>query len=1072
MTFFQNLIAFFTAYVRTFVVPFIAEAMELIVPVGATTTGISFEEPVVLRAMLAHNAVVRKARQYSWITQLYRSYFGGRKKSPKSADHNHIVVRTLTRHLTLIARPVQALLLGLVFAIAVMALLAQASLITTPLFMSIPMITVRKHIKDFDLDTVKRSFMDPEVNKENGKYYRSPMFRDIGRYQMFKMMGLPAIMPSARSIVRRLVYQSHAATVVTAALNDLGNFVFETEEGHTRGRLPGILRIRFGNTTTVVKNPDGTARKERHSVALKIHQDPSGQIHRTPRALPQVIDVRIEGQDDVEEVQGRLVTADVDTAYYILDNAPGYVKTAVAAWTATKNAAKITDLKVLLKRPGFAVQAINGLAVDTTEEEHKIVATMISDETEVDINDQGRWVVTEEIFNKIASEINLLKAGYSPLQATVVFASGAFFKGIIETDVMSGQALGFYGGVKSPVMDKTSRATDDTVVFASVMSVPGATPWTASIASQTVAYLDKQMTEKVFAPIGQVITSAEAKAFAQATSGLFGNAFNASTQIVASSAKLFRKANVQGLAGQFGVRAGRSDVQFFIVTSDVKRVLSAFGKITWIDREEMIFECAAVTNPALPVNDELDIVRVQIIEDDRVLDYYIALNIMSVAYIVNVFMPVKGRDADGDGVVLTNDPRVMAMGTPWYNMTNLVDTTNVKSGKDKVIQKNLTLAIGIAIVRSANSAKIGQYDVSAREVLAVAPEIMTDENRGLVADLIQMSISATKKVIDTADYLRKEMQWSLLIRDLRKDNRIGGDSTNPVRMAQEVKSLMRDYNLSAQEVVDARKDLRIKSRARASEETILKAQERLQDAVTAYDESVVVLRKHFSVMLNDPQTRDAAEAAIVRLDAADILRNSVEENPVGKIRQAVSRIMSQGMLETSPAFEQVMDIIGEMVNVWKGAEHASSSSDEGEDNSSAPALYDYTAAADLLKAMFTAGCQTHGINLMLAGLMARRGASDRFITASIMDSEILAYIKSEARLRDMIIVPVLQKHVPKNGTVLNKEQIIALGLPFGIASALNETSSYKLVGVNEVEGAFSKLGRVRTVKHVLRLIEA
>jgi len=164
-----------------------------------------------------------------------------------------------------------------------------------------------------------------------------------------------------------------------------------------------------------------------------------------------------------------------------------------------------------------------------------------------------------------------------------------------------------------------------------------------------------------------------------------------------------------------------------------------------IHREE-IRNMVFLFSPTLPIHTEIMRVRVKLIPDGHIINHLILLNVHSsnLKWISRWYMQWAGRDCDGDGFTLSDDPCILqhAKATEkirWF------DTTQFKSVSDEPEETEFdAVRTATGRIRSA-SHLIGMYDKAARRIIRQAPELMTSGLSSLFTEAIQRAISSQKK---------------------------------------------------------------------------------------------------------------------------------------------------------------------------------------------------------------------------------------------------------------------------------------------------------------------------------------
>lgn len=369
----------------------------------------------------------------------------------------------------------------------------------------------------------------------------------------------------------------------------------------------------------------------------------------------------------------------------------------------TRRPQDVTTLISAIRRQGYAISSFTGIELNQA---------MLY---EGDVNDLGVFVVPDQLMVKLNDEIGL---DADPYQGTVWFNDGSFFKGTIQSTTSSGRTPGFYGGVKRPRGAKGSSVC----TRASIMDSYTMVPWSSSLNRQQTDYAGQDLPVSVQLP--------SRGTFTKAALGFPPYVQQLNEQLVSSSGELVRRVHVRGYAGKVALGTTDEPVQFIISGPNVKERIT---NMVWL------------FNPTLPVHTSLMKVRVQFKNSSKPGDL-IQLNghELNKDWIHRWYMQWAGRDVDGDGAVLTDDPVVMRS-AKWSNAIKWHDTTQYKSNQD-VDAEDRETATRVSTERvRLYSGRIGIYDKLARRIHRNDPALLTWELRVQLSEAIQRSISAQKK---------------------------------------------------------------------------------------------------------------------------------------------------------------------------------------------------------------------------------------------------------------------------------------------------------------------------------------
>jgi len=330
--------------------------------------------------------------------------------------------------------------------------------------------------------------------------------------------------------------------------------------------------------------------------------------------------------------------------------------------------------------------------------------------------DLGVCVLSDEKMNELSDELGL---SMDATQVTLWFDEGSYFKGTCVSQTLSGIVPGFYGGIKRP-QGSTGEAT---CVSGSVMDSFQYVPWQATLNRQQCDYAERELPVRAKLP--------DTGTFIKAATGFPAYIQQLNDQLIASTARIFRKCDVRGYAGKVAIGVSSADVQFIVRGPRVNP-----GTRTM----------AFLYSPALPVHKDIMNVRVEFVQDSSLDMNLIQLNVADSNHdwIAKWYIAWAGRDTDGDGIVLSSDPVVLDNSVHW-NCIKWFDTTQYKSTADTDMDSSST-AIRVATERIRHfSGKIGIYDKLARRIIREDQELMTWDIRILLTEAVQRSISATKK---------------------------------------------------------------------------------------------------------------------------------------------------------------------------------------------------------------------------------------------------------------------------------------------------------------------------------------
>ena len=370
----------------------------------------------------------------------------------------------------------------------------------------------------------------------------------------------------------------------------------------------------------------------------------------------------------------------------------------------TRTPSEITTLVTGLKRQGHRMVSLENLQLDPS---------MIYIDG---INDLGVFVLTDAQMSLVNAEMGL---NADPYQGTIWYDDGSFAKGSLVSESCSGLKPGYYGGVKRPYGATGSAVS----TRGSIMDSYSLVPWSASLNSQQCSYAN------ISFPVREQLP--EPETFMMATIGFPPYVQALNEKLVSSIGHLFKRCPVRGVAGKVAVGMSEAKVQFIVRGPKFQEHIS---NMVWL------------FNPSLPVHTSLMKVKVQFIRDETAEGNLIMLNLHAANHdwVDRWYIKYAGRDCDGDGAVLTDDPIVMEHAV-WPGQIQWHDTTQYKSTADAPVE-DVETCIRVATERIRTySGRIGILDTLSRRIHRQNPELLTWNLRVLLSEAIQRSLSAQKK---------------------------------------------------------------------------------------------------------------------------------------------------------------------------------------------------------------------------------------------------------------------------------------------------------------------------------------
>jgi len=370
----------------------------------------------------------------------------------------------------------------------------------------------------------------------------------------------------------------------------------------------------------------------------------------------------------------------------------------------TKVPTERTTLITGLKRQGHRLESLSGLKLDPS---------MLYEDG---VNDLGICVLADEQMTAINAELGL---DADPYQGTAFYNDGSFFKGTFVSESSSGLKPGYYGGIKRPYGAHSAAIS----THGSLMDSYSLIPWSASLNSQQCSYASVDF------PVREQLPDSDT--FSKAVTGFPPYIQSLNEQLISSIGQLFKKCPVRGYAGKVSVGISDAPVQFIVRGPNVK---------------ERVCDLVLLFNPSLPVHTSFMKVKVQFIWDETATGNLIQLNLDgdNHHFVEQWWMKWAGRDNDGDGIVLSDDPIVMKEAV-WPDKIRWHDTTQYKSMADTAAgDQEACIRVATERIR-LHAGKIGVLDKLARRIHRQDPELLTWKLRVLLSEGIQRAISAQKK---------------------------------------------------------------------------------------------------------------------------------------------------------------------------------------------------------------------------------------------------------------------------------------------------------------------------------------
>lgn len=387
---------------------------------------------------------------------------------------------------------------------------------------------------------------------------------------------------------------------------------------------------------------------------------------------------------------------------------------------------KVSDLATVLKRPGIEMSELRKLKLNTKLTSTRMIKNR--DGVEKDVYDMGVWVLPKADFRNMMDHIGI--KGLSPLQITVI-GDGIYFKGTVTCETLANMVPAIYGGIKKA----EDRDYMEDAIIASVMDSFVHTPWKSTLNRQQCDYTGCHM------PINIDHPSKEVTAKAMSGFGPYVDQFN--SKIIASSGKMLKKISVKGYAGKCSIGNVEEDVQFIVRSNRVSK--RKIKDMVWL------------VNPSLPVYKEFPLVKVLIVPDKRIDGHLLQVNMndKNLKWVSDIYISLYGRDADGDGFTLTDDPIFWALLSDKVvasDKLTWLDTTKFKGQADKRVNTREAAIIQATHRIRTASGDVGRVDKLARRIYRYDSVLLDWELSLVCTGAIQSSITAQKKKTDRKEY--------------------------------------------------------------------------------------------------------------------------------------------------------------------------------------------------------------------------------------------------------------------------------------------------------------------------------
>jgi len=684
-------------------------------------------------------------------------------------------------------------------------------------------------------------------------------------------------------------------------------------------------------------------------------------------------------------------------------------------WIESRLPQHKADLQTLLKRPGYLIQSMTGLTIESSDFRSRIMT--LQDESQLDVfAEQGAWVLPMPLYWKLASEVGVHTL--TGFQGTILLDNGSYIKGALLPEEL-GLEPGIYGGIKWSPGQKNKSAT---VILASVMTSFAHYPWTASMNRQQTDYCDAWDELPVRA------RDFDAELVQMALSGFPPYVKQYNNFLIATAGRLFRKINVDGFAGQIALgNCMTPDIQFQVYLNPERH--SKFR-----DRHGEIMQAAWLPNPSLPINRDIACVRIQIVITDKVYDQLIVLNMSNPDFVGNIYMAVGQDDGDGDGSTLDIEPAHVAKAVSWQNV-RFHNTLQYKA-QDDVPSVDSFTAIDVAFTRSLKAQDIGRGDKLMRRILREYPGLNSAELQTAVTRYIQMAISSSKKYVGDVDDAWNQI-WRLIpvqirteLHDKIDENKTLHDGIDHIRE-------------SATDLINAQINL-----ARCDDQNRIERQRMVHEKQADFNYS---LESANSAM---PEHSEAARELLN-------LVQDVDTEVYGRMRRKGEELMIMA-LRTGLSKEKVQIVEEElrsMNKIWKAAgkekqeEHRGMSHDE---------------AADLIKQSLSDLIIKVGAEIVYAAILVgpvrfSDGLLGRVL--SVADLEYLDWRVPTVRLLDGIFIPIVRqdKTIQIGAEITRKELQNCIAHP-ALLRGISADRNYRIKSIKPFKAA-QWLSRSSQIQH-------
>lgn len=694
-----------------------------------------------------------------------------------------------------------------------------------------------------------------------------------------------------------------------------------------------------------------------------------------------------------------LVCETADKSFYFKNNEiPSWVQ----AFLLPKVSQKVSDLATALKRPGITLEALKQHTLNTSEIHTLMVKN--KDGVEKDIYDQGVLVTGKDMFRKLMDYIGI--KGLSPLQITLI-GEGIYFKGTVTCETLANMPTGFYGGIKKA----ESRSYNEKVQFGAVMDSYVHTPWRPSLNRQQTDYMGADLQVHIDLPSQEVI--------AKALSGFGPHVTEYNNKVMASAGKMLKKMDVKGYAGKASIGWTEQDVHFVIKTNKVKK--------------ERIEEMVWLTNPSLPSDKEIPLVRVLIQPDSRIDGHLIQVNMnkSNHQWLCDIFICLKGRDSDGDGYTLSNDPifwSKYAKHLSHCDDLTWTDTTKYKKIPDTHVN-NIEAAIRLATYRIRTaSGDVGRVTNLTRRIYQHDALLLNAELREDGTGAIQTSITAQKGKVD-----RERWSNGWIYRHLDSDTMKDIHAKDQYEVFLNMHDTMNGITAACKKILNTEQEMKIISNKKQDTISIARYKEVKKEHGTA--------RSMLKLMRTRIKTKFPHKHSALTKTLGLIITKNDSNDETFRVARSNAEVM-YATASYSLGVDRLIEMDEQMIKIRK----IWGSVGRGEDNA-----LTYKSAARIIKAKILTMYETYGEDNVIASVVAGPHKLSDSLLAKIINEKHMAKLGMDTIMYIPIAIKKLdQSH--QEGRIIGRGELTGLVADRHFVNSISNNERFQIIKAIQYDG--------------------